>query len=222
MSRLTARNTALCVVDMQGCEQESIQEPQWVPLVFNIRNIIDEARSHAIPIIHIFLYKKLIRHHGPYQHQKGISPFTIPASNVLRSETEEAHTLDQRRHIIEPCYPNEGEFVLGKNRSDAFREGNFLTGKESFRKTENIIVTGVLLDDCVLETAIGAWRNNYHVIVPPETTESPNHACQNKKKFLDENLKYGMEAPSLSSVIDRMHSARQRMTSLFGRLIPKL
>lgn len=103
--------------------------------------------------------------------------------------------------VVPELAPQKGDFSLHKRTYCAF----FQTGLDSLLrelKVENIILTGVVTDICVLNTAAAGFFNGYHEIVPPETTEPLKpETKQDNLNYMHDN--YQAEIMALDKVIDR-------------------
>lgn len=101
--------------------------------------------------------------------------------------------------VVPELAPQKGDFSLHKRTYCAF----FQTGLDSLLrelKAENIILTGVATDICVLNTAAAGFFNGYHEIVPPETTEPLKvETKQDNLNYMQNN--YQAEILSLDQVI---------------------
>lgn len=89
--------------------------------------------------------------------------------------------------IIPPLAPREGEWLIVKNRWNAFLNTN-LDELLKKRNIKNLIIAGAATDVCVLETCSHAFAANYNCFVPMETTASFN---AERKKIGLEILGFG-------------------------------
>lgn len=73
--------------------------------------------------------------------------------------------------VIEELLPIEGEIVIPKRRFSGFF-GTDLDLILRERKVEELVVTGVLTNICVLYTATDAYQRGYKVIIPEDSVAS--------------------------------------------------
>ncbi len=163
--KLVPGKTALLVVDMQKgfLQPGSVMEvPQGRELIPNIQRLINLCRDKGIPVIYTqFVYSpnvpNLIGELHP-EHKRlpeGAEPgFRKPSSCCLEG--------DESVEIVPQLSPRPGELVVHKHGYDAFFGTNLDCALRS-RGIEQLILTGVMTDICVLSTACGALHRNYRV-----------------------------------------------------------
>lgn len=101
--------------------------------------------------------------------------------------------------IIPELKPQSQDYVLKKRTYCAF----FQTGLDSLLRelnVKNIILTGVVTNICVINSAAAGFFNGYHVIVPPETTASTTtDKTQSSLKYMQHN--YATEITAVKDII---------------------
>lgn len=89
--------------------------------------------------------------------------------------------------IIPELTPQKQDYTLNKRTYCAF----FQTGLDSLLrelKIENIILSGVVTNICVINSAAAGFFNGYNIIVPPETTDSTTaEATQASLDYMQHN-----------------------------------
>ena len=180
MENLTPENTALLVVDMQDGESWKFSTHHWMRIVESIGILTTVARAVRMPIIHIFYSTRLPKHIGPFKYDENIDPF------VFKDTNGDTKYIWSSEHIVSDCFPNVGEWMYGKNSRNAFKEGDFLSGLKEKKgdQLQNLLVSGVMLNDCIIRTARGGQKLGYQSIVIPEATGSTMGA---EKEWMAEN-----------------------------------
>ncbi len=180
MENLTPENTALLVVDMQDGESWKFNTHHWNRIVESIHTLTTVARAVRMPIIHVFYSTRLPKHIGPFEYDGDTDPF------VFKDTNGNTNNLWSSERIIDDCFPNVGEWLYGKNGKNAFEQGDFLSGLkgENDNRLHNLLVSGVMLNDCVIKTAKGGQKHGYRSIVIPEATGRTMGA---EKEWLAEN-----------------------------------
>lgn len=89
--------------------------------------------------------------------------------------------------VVPELSPQKQDYTLHKRTYCAF----FQTGLDSLLRelqVENIILSGVVTNICVINSAAAGFFNGYHVIVPPETTDSTTaEATQASLDYMQHN-----------------------------------
>jgi len=141
--------TAVIVIDMQNDfikEKGKLYVPRSENLIKPIKSILDRARETGVTIIYTQDW-----HHGDDPE------FKVWGEHALADSWG--------AEIIEELKPREGEFVVKKPSYDAFY-GTPLEHILRYKGLENLILTGVLANICVLHTAGSAAMRGYKLIVP--------------------------------------------------------
>ena len=200
MKNLTPENTALLVVDMQDGESWKFNTHHWNRIVESIGTLTTVARAVRMPIIHVFYSTKLPKHIGPFEYDENIDPF------VFKDTNGDTKNIWSSEHIVGDCFPKIGEWMYGKNSRNAFEEGNFLSGLKGEKgdQLQNILVSGVMLNDCVLKTAKGGQEHGYRSIVIPEATGRTIGA---EAEWLEENSE-GISIIGVSDIIKHIGMTR--------------
>lgn len=143
------RKTAVMVIDMQNDfinEKGKLYVPRSENLIKPIKYILDKAREAGAAIIYTQDW-----HHGDDPE------FKVWGEHALADSWG--------AEIIEELKPKEGDLVVKKSSYDAFY-GTPLEHVLRYKKLENLILTGVLANICVLHTAGSAAMRGYDLIVP--------------------------------------------------------
>ena len=147
-----------------------------------IQKLIEAAHEHNVPVIYC-------------------SDSHLPADFELKIWGEHCMKNTWGAQIIPELTPQKDDFSLCKRTYCAF----FQTGLDSLLrelKIENIILTGVVTDICVTNTAAAGFFNGYQEIVPPETTEPLK--AETKQRDLDYmQNNYHADIMPLDKVIER-------------------
>ena len=151
-------------------------------IIPEFQKLIEEAHQHGVPVIYC-------------------SDSHLPADFELKIWGEHCMKGTWGSQIVPELAPQKDDFSLSKRTYCAF----FETGLDSLLrelKVDNIILTGVVTDICVLNTAAAGFFHGYHEIVPPETTEPLNpETKQRNLEYMHNN--YQAKIMALDKVIDR-------------------
>lgn len=143
------RKTAVMVIDMQNDfieEKGKLYVPRSEKLIKPIKSILDKAREAGATIIYTQDW-----------HHEDDPEFKVWGEHALADSWG--------AEIVEELKPKEGEFVVRKPSYDAFY-GTPLEHILRYRGLENLILTGVLANICVLHTAGSAAMRGYRLIIP--------------------------------------------------------
>ena len=143
------RKTAVMVIDMQNDfieEKGKLHVPRSEKLIKPIKSILDKAREAGATIIYTQDW-----------HHDDDPEFEVWGEHALADSWG--------AEIVEELKPKEGEFVVKKPSYDAFY-GTPLEHILRYRGLENLILTGVLANICVLHTAGSAAMRGYRLIIP--------------------------------------------------------
>ena len=143
------RKTAVMVIDMQNDfieEKGKLYVPRSEKLIKPIKSILDKAREAGATIIYTQDW-----------HHEDDPEFEVWGEHALADSWG--------AEIVEELKPKEGEFVVRKPSYDAFY-GTPLEHILRYRGLENLILTGVLANICVLHTAGSAAMRGYRLIIP--------------------------------------------------------
>jgi len=143
------RKTAVMVIDMQNDfieEKGKLYVPRSEKLIKPIKSILDKAREAGATIIYTQDW-----------HHEDDPEFEVWGEHALANSWG--------AEIVEELKPKEGEFVVRKPSYDAFY-GTPLEHILRYRGLENLILTGVLANICVLHTAGSAAMRGYRLIIP--------------------------------------------------------
>ena len=143
------RKTAVMVIDMQNDfieEKGKLYVPRSEKLIKPIKSILDKAREAGATIIYTQDW-----------HHEDDPEFEVWGEHALADSWG--------AEIVEELKPKEGEFVVKKPSYDAFY-GTPLEHILRYRGLENLILTGVLANICVLHTAGSAAMRGYRLIIP--------------------------------------------------------
>ncbi len=158
---------ALLIVDMQVgfvAPGAAMEVPQGRDIIANIQRLARFCRGVGMPVIYTrFIYSPAIPTlHGELhvEHkpvQPGIEPGPGRPSNCCLEG-------DESSHVTPELAPEPGDLVIDKHGYDAFHASP-LDSSLRARGIENLIVTGVMTDICVLATVSGAMHHGYKVTV---------------------------------------------------------
>lgn len=145
--------TALLVVDMQNDFVDPAAElatPHGTDIIGPIAAIADACRQQNYPVI----YTKEM-------HRGSLADFGIEGNFEPIHCVEGTHGAE----IVEGLTPQEGDYVIGaKRRYNAFH-GTELDLLLRNLKVENLLITGVCTDICVMSTAMHARNLDYRCYV---------------------------------------------------------
>lgn len=147
------RRTALLVVDMQHDfvdPDAQLSTPRATAIVPAIAELADACRGRQLPVIYT-----------REMHRPGYEDFGIEGN------FEPIHCVEGTKgsEIVPELTPREGDFVIGaKRRYDAFH-GTELDLLLRCLKVENLLLTGVCTDICVMATAMQARNHDYRCYV---------------------------------------------------------
>jgi len=160
---------ALVIIDMLRdfvLPGAPLEVPQARHIVPNIKRQIDEARKKGIPVIYLC-----------DRHRPDDVEFKVwPPHAVENSEGAE---------IIDELKPQEGDYVVPKISYSAFYKTEL---EELLKKLkiDELIITGVVTNICVLYTAMDALARGYKVEVPEDSVAALN---QEDHKFAIRQIK---------------------------------
>ncbi len=165
-----------------------------------------------MPIIHVFYSMDLQKHTGPFQYDGNGDPF------ILSDSCTYPQSLSYDDRIVDACYPKPGEFLFGKNESDAFGEGDFLSDikDEQGGDLKNLILSGVMLQDCVIETAKGALYHGYQPVIAPEATGMTGGGEKDWLKRYGENI----QKESMKTLLEKMGQTRRGIMQVLKEMAP--
>ncbi len=158
---------ALLIVDMQKgflAPGAAMEVPAGRGTIANIRYLVNICREARAPIVYTrFIYSPGIPtlfgdlhvEHKPVQ--PGIVPGPGQPSNCCLEGDESAE-------VIAELAPQADDLVIDKHGYDGFHESPLDSALRA-KKIENLIVTGVMTDICVLATVAGATHHGYKVTV---------------------------------------------------------
>ncbi len=146
---------ALLVIDMlQEFVHGRLRSPCAEGIVSNIKNLIDHAHSHGVPVIH------LVDNHLPTDHELNIwGPHAIKGSPEAK--------------IIDELTPVESDLVLFKRSYSGFRD----TGLDALLRdlsVKTLFLTGIHTHICVLHTAWDAFYYGYDIYVVKDAVAAFN------------------------------------------------
>ena len=144
-----ARKTAVMVIDMQNDfikEKGKLYVPRSESLIEPIKSLLNAARDAGATIIYTQDW-----------HHEDDPEFEVWGEHALAGSWG--------AEIVEELKPKEGEFIVRKPSYDAFY-GTPLEHILRYRGLENLILTGVLANICVLHTAGSAAMRGYRLMVP--------------------------------------------------------
>ena len=152
--RITARNTALVIIDMENdfCAEGAVLEtPGARQLVPIINQLAGWARQRGMPVV--WTYEE----HRPDRSDYGIE-----------LEYDPVHCLEggEGVRLLAGLEVAPGDLHLhAKRRYDCFH-GTELDLLLRCRRAENVILCGVTTHQCVMSTAFSARHRDYRVLLP--------------------------------------------------------
>jgi len=178
MLRLESQKTAIVAIDMHRghLDPEVATMPTSAEdarrVIKNAEEVLDFARTHGIPVIHV----KLVFRKIPGLGSEGMKvPFWKALHDIVdeknrltpgRRSTVNDHNLvgSVQTELIPSLYA-EGDYVIdNKKRLDCFM-GTDLKALLDTLGAENVCLMGINTNTCVLNTALTAFNNDYRVIV---------------------------------------------------------
>ncbi|OKY78718.1 MAG: Nicotinamidase-like protein [Candidatus Methanohalarchaeum thermophilum] len=168
---------AVLVIDMLKDfveEGSPLEVPKSRDIIDDIKDLVDDKRENGDEIIYV-----------ADRHRPDDSEFEDYPSHAIKG-TEGAEIIDELE-------PKEEDTLIEKRRfSGFFRTDLDLTLRE--KNVDELILTGILTDICILHTAAGARMRNYDVIVPKECVaaldkESHNFALNHIEEVLGGKVK---------------------------------
>ena len=152
---------ALIVVDMQRGfldEGAAMEVPPGRGVIPNIRRLIDCCRDVDVPIIYTrFVYSPKVPNLIGELHSQHKPPICCC---MLGDESVE---------IVPELQPTASDLVVDKHGYDAFHNTNLDYALRSLKR-EQLIVTGVMTDICVLATVTSALHHEYQAWVVSDGT----------------------------------------------------
>ncbi len=142
---------SLLIIDMLNdfvLEEASLRVPEAKRIVPNIKSQLKLAREKAIPVIYLC-----------DTHEENDLEFKIWPKHAVRG------TFGQQ--IIEELRPQKQDLIIQKSRYSGFYNTNL---GEIFKKLgiEELIITGLLTNVCVLYTVVDAYMRGYKADVPED------------------------------------------------------
>jgi len=154
---LEPRKTALIIVDMQKdfvYPDGKLYVPGSEKIIPSIRMLLDRARANRVKVVYTQDW-----------HPENSPEFKIwPEHCVMGSRGAE---------IVDELKPQPGELIIRKETYDAFYRTEL---EERLREAnvENVIVTGVVANICVLHTAGSAALRGLKIVLPVDCTVALN------------------------------------------------
>ncbi len=165
--KFKAGKVALLIVDMQKgflAPGAAMEVPQGRDIIANIQRLAGFCRRAGIPVIYTrFIYSPSIPtlHGELHVEHKPVQPGIEPGMGQPSSCCLEG---DESSHIMPELAPEPSDLVIDKHGYDAFHASPLDSALRA-RGIENLIVTGVMTDICVLATVSGAMHHGYRVTV---------------------------------------------------------
>ncbi len=174
---------AFIVIDMLNeFVKGRLSSPSAQKIVPSIKSVLETARKNNALVIF-----------ARDCHRKGDKEFDIWGEHALCSSPD-SQIIDE----LAPDETREKEFVIPKRRYDAF----WMTDLDLLLRefgVEEVVLTGISTDICVLHTAMGAFFRNYRVTVIEDgvaafTEEDHKWALNYMKKAYGARLTNSKEA----------------------------
>ncbi|MCL4479136.1 MAG: cysteine hydrolase [Deltaproteobacteria bacterium] len=154
-SKVKTSDTAVLVIDMLN-DFVLDNAPLFVPgakqIIPNIRAILDDARSNAVPVVYLVDTHK---HDDP--------EFRVwPAHAVKGTPGDE---------IVSELAPQKNDIIIRKTTYSGFYKTRLLKTLKKLR-VKRLIITGVATEICVQYTSADAYMNGFIVDVPDNSTSA--------------------------------------------------
>lgn len=167
--RLDPARTALLVVDMQNAfvmpggsmARLGLSTARGHAIIEPIRRLLDAFRTRRLPVIHTLTTVR-----SDYV-DAGLVAERFPALRPLGHII--AGTWDAQ--IVERLVPRAGEYVIAKNRFDAFYGTNLELVLRALH-VDTLVVAGVPTNICVESTIREAFVRDLRVVLPRDATAS--------------------------------------------------
>lgn len=167
--RLDPARTALLVVDMQNAfvmpggsmARLGLSTARGHAIIEPIRRLLDAFRTRRLPVIHTLTTVR-----SDYV-DAGLVAERFPALRPLGHII--AGTWDAQ--IVERLVPRAGEYVIAKNRFDAFYGTNLELVLRALH-VDTLVVAGVPTNICVESTIREAFARDLRVVLPRDATAS--------------------------------------------------
>jgi nicotinamidase-related amidase len=144
---------ALIIADMiNDFVTGSLKCDRGSKIIPNIKKLADFCRSRGIPVIYV-----------NDQHLKGDKEFDLWVEHAMAGT--------RGGEVIPELGAKEGDYVLSKRRYSGF----FATGLDLLLRelgVDEIIITGLLTNLCVLHTAADAYFRSYKIAIPEDGVEA--------------------------------------------------
>ena len=157
------------------------------------------ARENGVPVFFTKAYADPL--HAPTSAEQGLwkhGPLDVPG-------------LPPGDSIIEELEPLASETIITKGSKPSAFFGTTLMPMLTALRVDTVIVTGISTSGCVRATALDAFQNNLHAIVPHEAT-ADRSAISHKVNLFDLHMKYA-SVRNLGPVLDFLG----RMKPAFSR-----
>lgn len=189
---------ALVIVDMTRMFVDTRYPSGCAPGVAAIihnRRLLDRARALAVPVFFTKAYADPL--HNPSPAEQGLWKHGRLAVEGLPPGDE----------IVDELAPVALETVIAKGSKPSAFFGTPLTAMLIALRVDTVIVTGISTSGCVRATALDAFQNNLHVVIPHEATADRSQISHQVNLF-DLQMKYA-SVRSTDTVLAYMNSAAQ-------------
>ena len=167
--RIKPQEAALLIIDMQRgfLDQGSVMEvPGGRAIVPNVRRLIDTCYAARMPVIFTWYVW---------------SPKVPNLIGELHSQHKPPACCCMEGHesveMVPELAPSQGDLVLKKHGYDAFFQTRLDYALRSSRK-DQLVVTGVMTDVCVLATVSSALHREYRVTVVSDGVAASSQEAQ--------------------------------------------
>jgi ureidoacrylate peracid hydrolase len=182
---LNSERKALIIVDMQNafCDKQGFMTKlglnidQCIAAVKPLKGVLAQCRKLGIPVIFTRFWVR------PDYKDAGLFEDLFPGSHQAQAMV--AHTWDAE--ITPELAPQDGEFIIDKQRYSAFYETNLDLILRNLG-TSMVVVTGVTTNICVESTVRDAMFRDYKVVVLEDCTGAVDELMQ---KGAIHTFKYG-------------------------------
>ena len=185
MLELDPMRTAIVTIDMHRGHLDpevatmpaSAEDAERV--IKKAEDVLDFARVHGVPIIHVKLVFRKIPGLGsegmPVKFWKALHDITDETNRLSpgrKSTVDDHNIMGSVQTELIPSLFAEGDYVIdNKKRLDCFM-GTDLEGLLDSLGAENVCLMGINTNTCVLNTAFTAFNKDYRVVVMSDCVAS--------------------------------------------------
>lgn len=189
---------ALIIVDMTRAFVDSAYPTGWsktgYPAATANIQILAAARDAGVPVF--FTKGRADSDPAPTAAEGG--RWKQPSSQLSNPDD-----LPPGDVIIGDLSPIDGEVVINKGMKPSAFFGTPLSSYLTFHNIDTTIITGMVTSGCVRATAVDAFQQNYHVLIPHEACADRSQ-ISHKVSLFDMHVKYA-DVIELQEVLEYLH-----------------